>query len=558
MNAVAPHPEAIDYLRYLERSIVGRHAAIDTPFGRRPLVYADYTASGRSLDFLERAILEQVAPGYANTHTEASFTGRHSNALRESARQAIREAVQADDATRVIFTGSGATAAINKAVQLLGLALPEGMAKPPVEQRAVVFVGPYEHHSNELPWRESAADVVRIPLDEAGAIDQDALEQALNEHADRTLLIGSFSAASNVTGVISDVEGITKRLKSHGALALWDYAAGGPYLPMSMNINGAELDAIFVSPHKFLGGPGTPGVLVARDSVVRINRPSMVGGGTVRYVSPAGHDWNTHPELREEGGTPGIVESIRAGAVFRLKDKVGAHAIAEREHALTRYAMSRLQAMPTVDVLGPQTLSRLPIFSLRFRFGNRELHHGFVVTLLNDLFGIQVRGGCSCAGPYGHDLLKLDSARSERIEQQVAAGYSSLRPGWVRFNCHWVVSDAEVDYLLSAIELIAKHGWRLLPSYTLDAQSGRWRHRDELSSRRPSVDDLLSPNAWDWQSEDFDPARLLSAAEALLLEGSAPNHRCATRAEYAERAWPVAAESERWFVLPGDIVEQLD
>ena len=311
----------------IRRSVIGDDAVLDGPFGPRRLVYADATASGRSLSFIEDAIRTRVLPLYANTHTEASATGRHTTALREDARRTIHRAVNGGVDDVVVFCGSGATAAVDKLIRLLDL---DGAERP------VVFIGPYEHHSNELPWRESSADVVTIREDDHGRIDLDHLDDELSRHAHRALKIGSFSAASNVTGIISDVERIATLLRRHGALACFDYAAAGPYLPIDM----AGKDAVFLSPHKFVGGPGTPGVLVAKRRLLRRRVPSVPGGGTVVFVSPTRHSYHPDPAVREEAGTPAIVESIRAGMVFALKDAVGAREIQRRESEFARRALA--------------------------------------------------------------------------------------------------------------------------------------------------------------------------------------------------------------------------
>src|SRR5262249_36712512 len=280
-------------------------------------------------------------------------------------------------------------------------------------ERPVVFIGPYEHHSNELSWRETVAEVVVIREDADGHVDLAHLESELVRHAGRPLKIGSFSAASNVTGIASDTRAIAALLHRHGAYSFWDYAAAGPYVAIEMNgadggdagDGGAGKDAVFISPHKFIGGPGTPGVLVAKRHLLRNTVPACPGGGTVAYVNEAEHRYLTDPVHREEGGTPAIIESIRAGLVFQLKEAVGAEAIRERELELLQRAPASWPPTPTLTLLGTRHAFRLSIVSFVVRHRTAYLHHNFVVTLLNDLFGIQARGGCSCAGPYGHRLL---------------------------------------------------------------------------------------------------------------------------------------------------------
>ncbi|MEE4278964.1 MAG: aminotransferase class V-fold PLP-dependent enzyme [Halieaceae bacterium] len=554
LTAAAAPLEAEALLLHLRRELIGSRAEITTPFGPRPIIYADYTASGRSLHFLEENIRERVLPFYANTHTEASFTGAQTNALREEARAAIRRSVNGGERDKVIFCGSGATAAINRLIDILGLRLPRHLderyalsADIPEIDRPVVFVGPYEHHSNELPWRETIAEVVRIGLDEQGRISKRELAAALDRYGNRRLRIGSFSAASNVTGLRSDVPGITRLLKDAGALALWDYAAAAPYVAIDVNLRGAEIDAIFLSPHKFPGGPGTPGVLVAKDALFTNAVPAVVGGGTVSYVSPTEHRFLDDIEHREEGGTPAIIESIRAGAVFALKDRIGADTIEAIEARLIRQARKLLDEVPGIEVLGPKSGERLGIFSLRFRWGDKDLHHGFVAALLNDLFGIQARGGCSCAGPYGHELLRIDGAGSRSLDQAVQQGYESFKPGWVRVNFHYAAPPEEVDYILNALALIGEHGWRLLPSYRLDHARGSWVHRDATRSLPVSLDDLLVRG----KSSRRASARytgtledLLNEAAKVLAKGAGAEHRTAAM---NEAEIPSELEGQRWF-----------
>ena len=469
--------------------VIGDDRLMDGPYGTKPVTYADYTASGRALSFIEDFIRDEVLPRYANTHSESSGTGLQTTRLREDARDIIRRAVNGDDDTMVIFTGSGSTGAIDKLVGILGLRLPSELdekyhldALIPTRERPVVFIGPYEHHSNELPWRESIADVVTIHEDSDGHIDQAQLAHELSVYADRPLKIGSFSAASNVTGILSDTHGITRLLHEHGALAFWDFAAAAPYVGMEMNPRDGALherkDAIFLSPHKFIGGPGTPGVLVVSRKLMHNAIPDVVGGGTVSYVNPDHHRYLANPEHREEAGTPAIIESIRAGLVFALKDAVSVHTIQEHENDFLRRAVGAWSAHPSIQVLGNPDAERLSIVSFVVKRPNGDyLHHNAVVAILNDVFGIQSRGGCSCAGPYGHRLLGIDLERSREFEREILNGCEGIKPGWVRVNFNYFISDEVFRYIVEAVTMVAEHGWRLLPDYHFDPASGLWRHR---------------------------------------------------------------------------------
>jgi selenocysteine lyase/cysteine desulfurase len=413
----------------------------------------------------------------------------------------IRRCVGAGDDHAVLFTGSGSTGAIDLMIRVLGLRIPCNLeeryrlsSRIPASERPVVFIGPFEHHSNELPWRESIADVVTIGEDPDGHIDLDHLERELVHHADRSLKIGSFSAASNVTGILSDTKAIAALLRRHGAVSFWDFAAAAPYVEIEMTPDGDERyakDAVFISPHKMIGGPGTPGILVARKELFRNRVPAVPGGGTVAYVNPTEHRYLDDIEHREEGGTPAIIESIRAGLVFQLKEAVGTEAIREREESFIRRAIESWEQSPNIEILGNHDADRLSIVSFVVRHGDRHLHHNFLVALLNDLFGIQSRGGCSCAGPYGHRLLGIDIDRSHEFEREIARGCEGIKPGWVRVNFNYFISEAVFEFIIDAVHFVAEHGWRLLPHYRLDPESGLWTHRNGRAAPPMSLEDVV-------------------------------------------------------------------
>ena len=537
-------------------SVIGDDEAVVGPFGLRRVTYADYTASGRSLTFIEDFIRDAVLPLYGNTHTESSGTGLQTTRFREDARRIIAEAVGATHADHVVlFAGSGSTGAIDKLIDCLEIRLPADLddrydlrAGIPVAERPVVFIGPYEHHSNELPWRESLADLVVIPEDHDGRIDLTRLETALAGYVDRPLKIGSFSAASNVTGVLSDVRAISILLHRHGALSFWDFAAAAPYVLMEMGPFAAGetdplayKDAIFISPHKFIGGPGTPGVLVARRELFRNRVPSVPGGGTVAYVNPTEHRYLTAIEHREEGGTPAIVESIRAGLVFALKQAVGAESIRQRESKFIARAIDRWSRHPTIEILGNPELDRLSIVSFVVRHVDpdgtrRYLHHNYVVALLNDLFGIQSRGGCSCAGPYGHRLLGIDLERSHEFEREIGRGCEGIKPGWVRVNFNYFISEPVFEFILAAVDLVASDGWRLLPHYRFEPATGLWRHTGGVAEPPLSLFDVA-----------FDDGRMTWPAHRR----TEPESRLA---DYLDEARRLLADPPRPLLPPEDVV----
>jgi selenocysteine lyase/cysteine desulfurase len=523
----------------LRNAECGRGTRIPTPFGPRLLHPADGTATGHHLDFVERWV-DALRPLYANTHTAVSTTGRVMNGLREQARAVISRSVNAGPEDVVLFTGSGATAAVNKLVGLLGLRIPEPLEREfrltshvPPERRPVVLVGPYEHHSNVLPWMETVADVQEVALDSRGGIDLDDLRRRARAARGRPLVAGAFSAASNVDGLLTDVAAAARVLHEEGALAFVDYAAGGPYLPIDMHPADplSRLDAVFVSTHKFPGGPEGSGVLVAHRDLFRTRTPERPGGGTVDYVSGCRRDqvdYVRHLSEREEGGTPDIVGDLRAGVAFALKDHAGAAAIRDHDVALARAAVERLSRHPRIRVYGPLDAPRLPILS----FNVDGLHHDLVSALLDHLFGIQNRAGCSCAGPYGHRLLGIEGERSERYRRLIAGGVLGAKPGWVRVSLPWYAAPEDAEFTLRAVEFVASRGEAFVPLYRLDWRDGVWRHRE---------------------GEVADPAPTRLTAGSVLAGPSpvqapvppSPAERGAERARYLEEAGRIADALER-------------
>ncbi|CAH3136888.1 unnamed protein product [Porites lobata] len=490
-------------LEFIDENVIGGKTKFEGPYGEKRVIYCDYTASGKPLRFIENYIRDYVYPFYANTHTTTSVTSRQTTKFREDARDIIKKCVNAGPDDVVVFTGSGTTGAIHKLIHALQLT-------GTVVGKSVVFVGPFEHHSNILPWKETGTKIVRIQDNNEGTVDMEMLETSLTKYrlAEYNIYV-AFSAASNVTGIITDTVAVAELCHKYGALSFWDYASAGPYLQIDMNPTGTGYkDAVFLSPHKFVGGPGTPGLLIAKRRVFRNPVPGGCGGGTVLFVTRDTHLYLKDIEEREEGGTPAIVESIRAGMVFQLKQAVGTNVIEDREEELCRKALAVLQKNPNIKILGNKEARRLPIFSMLIRHedSGKFLHHNFVSVLLNDLYGIQARGGCACAGPYAQDLLGIDeitarkftwfleSHEEEDVEVSCKEPLEIMKPGFARINLPYFMDDDTAHFVLEAVDMVAAHGWKLLPQYQFDPHTGAWKNR-YLNNKKPekifSLNDVM-------------------------------------------------------------------
>ncbi|HZX00443.1 MAG TPA: aminotransferase class V-fold PLP-dependent enzyme [Trueperaceae bacterium] len=519
----------MDVLESLRQDLLDQGACVRTPYGERRITYADHIASGRHLRSVEDALTRAVLPLYANTHTEDSATGALTTRLTHEAAEYIKECLGADEHYKLLFPGTGATGALKRLQEILGVSVPPQhrqrlLESLPASERPVVFVGPYEHHSNEVSWRESLAQVVTVPLDRDGLIDEAALRSALTDPAfDGRQKIGSFSAASNVTGLISDVRGLASLLHDHGAVAVFDYAASAPYVKVDVRPSREGendwLDAVVLSPHKLLGGPGSPGLLLLHESLYHLDCPTTAGGGTVTYVSRSSHRYVSDVELREDAGTPAIIQKLRAAMAFRVKEKVGVENIERREQELVRRALDRLVRIPGVRVLGNLTAPRLAVASFLVESGGKQLHPKLVVRLLSDLFGIQGRAGCSCAGPYGHALLDIDEETSGCFLRAIEVGYEGVKPGWARVSFHYLLTEEEFEFVLDAIAFVAEHGHRFVHHYGFDWRSGSWRHRAEAKDQHAAFDpDGWTPVARSARSPKEDFAAYLDAAYALARD----------------------------------------
>jgi selenocysteine lyase/cysteine desulfurase len=482
-------------LHWVRQGVIGRDAVIRTPVGVLPKRYFDYTASGLPFAAIEDLVRERVLPWMANTHTDASATGGYMTELYHQAHETVKRHTHAAADDVVIFCGSGATGAINKLVRAIGLLVPEPVerivkvrAQIRDDERAVVFISKMEHHSNDLPWRESIADVVMIGFDAGGRVSAQELENVLADprYKKRPLKIGSFSAASNVTGIKNDVDSLARAMHKAGGYACFDYAAAAPYVDIDMhprNDPALRKDAVFVSMHKFLGGPQAPGLLIANKKLFRSRVPVEPGGGTVVYTSP--WDWRYTDELshREEGGTPDVVGVIRAGLAFELKERIGTERIAAVEDGFVRGFIDRFGKNEKIFILGDLTAPRLGIISVIFDQG--RLHHNLAARILSDRWGIQTRGGCMCAGTYGHELLGIGASRSFEIRCSLEQGDEASKPGWLRISFSPATTDEDFGVLLDAVEEMTARWEEWAPDYVMDAKTATWRHVRDHHENRP-------------------------------------------------------------------------
>ena len=517
------------YLDYVRRQILGNDLLFQTPYGLRNMFYADYTASGRGLRFIEEKLL-RIQKSYANTHTEDDYSGKYLTGLYHQAEMRIKSMVHAGKHGKIFPVGSGSTGALKKLQEIIGVYIPpltrERLGLSQSKALApVVFIGPYEHHTNELMWRESLAEVVLVRLSGRGGLDLTDLENKVSSPKfSGRVKFGSFSAGSNITGVKTPVYDVARICHRHKAAVFFDFAAVAPYAEMDMNRDGESyFDALFFSPHKFLGGPGSSGILVIHEHLYRRDLPpTTAGGGTVVYVGFDGQDYAEDIEIRETAGTPPILQTIKAALAMEVKEKIGAARIDKIEKENLALFLGGLRKIPGIRLVGRYNTPDLtPIVSFNIAHQDRILHPKFVTKLLNDLFGIQSRAGCSCAGPYGHLLLGIDTQTSGRLRRLIGRGWQGIKPGWVRINIHYTFDKRDIDFLVKAVEFAARSGHLFLRDYSFDWRTGEWRH---LSFREKKTDLSLEN---DFRTRAINLCRKASFRAAYFREA----HRLARRLE---------------------------
>lgn len=456
------------YFASFRGHILGSSQTFESPYGTKKIIYADWTASGRAYGPIEDCIQREVLPFVGNTHTDTTVTGGYMSKAYETAKAIIKQHVHACGEDVLLFCGSGMTAAVNKLQRMLGLRIPES-ASP----RPIVFVTHMEHHSNHISWLETIADVEIIACNAEGNVDLANFAGLLERFKDRKLKIAAVTACSNVTGIQTPYHEIAGMIHDHEGYCFVDFACSAPYAAIDMHPDqpGAWLDAIYFSPHKFLGGPGAAGVLILHKKLCQNKVPDQPGGGTVAYTNPwKAREYVDDPEQREDGGTPPFLQGIRAAMCIRLKEAMGIENIAKREGEIMAILFDRFDRIQNIEILEGHNRNRSGIIS----FLVKDAHYGLIVKILNDQFGIQTRGGCSCAGPYGHHLLKVDSARSLEILAKIRSGDLHSKPGWIRLSIHPAMSNEEIFYIMHAIEWTANHFRDRINDYIYDGKTNEY------------------------------------------------------------------------------------
>ncbi|RYH73958.1 aminotransferase class V-fold PLP-dependent enzyme [Flavobacteriaceae bacterium 144Ye] len=482
--------ELEQYFQQFRQHIIGIDQEFQSPFGTQKIIYTDWTASGRLYRPIENKIANDFGPFVANTHTETTVSGTAMTKAYHKARQIIKQHVNTNEDDVLIVCGSGMTDAVNKFQRILGLKVPENLKSytaVPDEMKPVVFITHMEHHSNQTSWLETIAKVEVIPPGEEGLFSLENLEKLLHQYKDRTLKIASVVGGSNVTGIETPYHDIAKLMHQHGGVCFVDFACSAPYVDIDMHPKdeAKALDAIFFSPHKFLGGPGTSGVLIFNKKLYKNMIPDCPGGGTVSWTNPWGeHKYFDNIEDREDGGTPGFLQTIKTALAIKLKEQMGVDNMLKREHELLTTLFNELGNVEHLNILAGQHKERLGVFS----FYIDDLHYNLGVKLLNDRFGIQTRGGCSCAGTYGHYLLHVDYDTSHELTQEISLGELTRKPGWIRLSIHPTTTTEEVNYVCESLKaLVANHKvWA--EDYNYNKMTNEFIHKNPTNSNNTPID----------------------------------------------------------------------
>ena len=472
------------YFSHFRKHIIGQDQTFISPFGKQKIIYTDWTASGRLYRPIEEKLLNDFGPFVANTHTETTVSGTAMTKAYHKAKHIIKDHVNANEDDVLIVCGNGMTGVVNKFQRILGLKVPENLkqyADIPDEIRPVVFISHMEHHSNQTSWLETMAKVEVVPPDENGLFSLKNLEILLKEYKDCTLKICSIVGGSNVTGIQTPYHDVARLMHKHGGVCFVDFACSAPYVNINMHPDDkdAQLDAIFFSPHKFLGGPGTSGVLVFNKELYNNMVPDCPGGGTVSWTNPWGeHKYIDNIEDREDGGTPGFLQTIRTALSIKLKEQMGVTNILEREHELIAIIFKKLELISNINILAGQHKERLGVIS----FYIDDLHYNLGVKLLNDRFGIQTRGGCSCAGTYGHFLLHVDQKTSKELTDEISIGDLVRKPGWIRMSIHPTTTNEEIEFVCDSIIALAQNHEAWSTDYEYSRCNNEFIHKSQINT----------------------------------------------------------------------------
>lgn len=467
------------YFQKFRNNIIGINQEFLSPFGPKKIVYTDWTASGRLYQSIENKLINEFGPFVANTHTETTVSGTAMTMAYHQARKIIKKHVNANADDILINDGTGMTGVVNKFQRILGLKVPENLKncfEIPAEKRPIVFISHMEHHSNQTTWLETIADVIVVPACEKGLFCLDNFASLLEKYKDRNIKIASVTACSNVTGIKTPYHEIAKIMHQNNGVCFVDFACSGPYVKIDMHPEDPEayLDAIFLSPHKFLGGPGTSGVLIFNKKLYKNMVPDNPGGGTVSWTNPWGeHKYLDNIEDREDGGTPGFLQVIKTALAIQLKEEMGVENILKREHEIVNLVFNQLKPISNLNILAEEHQDRLGVIS----FYIDDLHFNLGVKILNDRFGIQTRGGCSCAGTYGHYLLHVDEEKSHELTSKIDSGDLILKPGWIRMSIHPTTTNAEIQYVLDSIKLMAEHHKDWAADYDYNKSTNEFIHK---------------------------------------------------------------------------------
>ena len=470
------------YFAAYRQNIIGCNEEFTGPYGKKKIIYADWTASGRMYGPIEKALIEKFYPFVANTHTETTVTGSSMTLAYKEARHIIKKHVNADEKDILIASNSGMTGVVNKLQRILGLKIHEKWQDKiclEKEERPVIFVTHMEHHSNQTSWLETTGEVVVMEPDGTGLVNPSQLKDLLEKYKDRKTKIAAVTSCSNVTGISTPYHEIAGMMHRAGGYCFVDFACSAPYIDIDMhpNVKDEYLDAIYFSPHKFLGGPSSSGILIFNHKLYNNRVPDNPGGGTVDWTNPWGeHKYHEEIEAREDGGTPAFLQTIRVALAIRLKEEMGVPNILAREHQLLDIIWQKLPLISGVHILADHIRERLGVVS----FYIEGLHFNLAVKLLNDKFGIQMRGGCSCAGTYGHYLLEVSYEKSKKLTDEISLGILANKPGWIRMSIHPTMTDDEVNQILEAIGQLAEHHIEWARDYSYDTHNNEWTHNSNI------------------------------------------------------------------------------